>query len=448
MSAIDSDAQIPVAVDLCIDAEWIIPIEPAGSVFHNHTLVVSDGRIADLLPTITSLRNYQPLERRDLRGHVLLPGLVNLHTHAAMSLLRGFADDLPLERWLQEKIWPAEARYGTAEFVSAGSLLACLEMISGGVTCFNDMYFFPEQTIETAMATGIRAAIGMIVIDFPTVYAQNSIEYFEKAAALYEKHSTEPLLTLCLAPHAPYSVSDDSFRRVANIASEFDLPIHVHLHETRREIEESLATHGHNPLERLDRLGVIGERTIAVHGVYFTDEEMNLLAERHVSIAHCPVSNLKLASGIANIPAIATRKINWGLGTDGAASNNRIDVWQEIRQAALLAKVTANDAGNLGAHTVLQAATLGGAKALGLDHEIGSLSIGKSADLCAVKLDQWINQPCFDPASHLVYVTGREDVTDVWIAGKCRKNAGRITDLSRFELIPRLELWHTRLISL
>jgi 5-methylthioadenosine/S-adenosylhomocysteine deaminase len=448
MSSIEPAIQTPVAVDLCIDAEWIIPIEPAGSVLRDHTLVVSHGRIADLLPTTAANERYQPVERRDLGGHVLLPGLVNLHTHAAMSLLRGFADDLPLERWLQEKIWPAEARYGTAEFVSMGSLLACLEMISGGVTCFNDMYFFPEQTIEAAAATGIRAAIGIIVIDFPTVYAQNTAEYFEKGAALYAKHSSAPLLSFCLAPHAPYSVSDEGFRQVVSLATQHDLPIHVHLHETRREIEESLALHGGTPLNRLDHLGAISDRTIAVHGVYFTDEEMSLLAERQTSVAHCPVSNLKLASGIANIPAISSREINWGLGTDGAASNNRLDIWQELRQAALLAKVTANNAGSLNAHEVLRAATLSGAKALKLDHEIGSLSIGKSADLCAVKLSQWINQPCFDPASHLVYVTGREDVTDVWIAGKCRKNAGQIVDLSRFELLPQLELWHTRLISL
>lgn len=448
MSSIEPAAQTPIEVDLCIDAEWIIPIEPIGSVLHNHTLVVSNGRIADLLPTASARKRYRPAESRDLNGHVLLPGLVNLHTHAAMSLLRGFADDLPLERWLQEKIWPAEAKYGTAEFVSAGSLLACLEMISGGVTCFNDMYFFPEQTIEAAAAAGIRAVIGMIVIDFPTVYARNSAEYFEKGLALYEKYGAAPLLSLCLAPHAPYSVSDESFKTVVSLATQFDLPIHVHLHETRREIEESRTSHGRTPIDRLDRLGVISERTIAVHGVYFTDEEMRMLTDRQTSVAHCPVSNLKLASGIANIPSISSRNINWGLGTDGAASNNRLDIWQEIRQAALLAKITANDAGSLKAHEVLHAATLGGAKALKLDHEIGSLSIGKSADLCAVKLNQWINQPCFDPASHLVYVTGREDVTDVWIAGKCRKNAGQIVDLSRFELLPQLELWHTRLISL
>jgi 5-methylthioadenosine/S-adenosylhomocysteine deaminase len=434
-------------IDLLIRPEWVIPIEPAGVTLSGHALAIKDGLIHALLPNDQAAQRLRPKQTIDLPGQVLLPGLVNLHTHAAMSLLRGYADDLPLMRWLSERIWPAEARHAGPEFVRHGTLLACAEMLRGGVTTFNDMYFFPDAVAAAARQVGMRAALGIIAIEFPTAYAADADDYLAKGLAIRDELSGDPLLSFCLAPHAPYTVADKTFGKIATLAAQLELPIHVHIHETRHEIEESLKQHGMRPIERLHRLGLLGPQLIAVHAVHLDVGEMDLLAHEGCHVAHCPTSNMKLGSGIPPMAAIQARGLNFGFGTDGAASNNRLDMFQEMRHAALLAKGASQDAEALAAHATLAAATLGGARALGLDANIGSLLPGKAADLCAVRLDEWLMQPCFDPASHLVYATGREQVSHTWVAGKLVMNNGVPVQIGISELLDLAGLWHTRLTS-
>lgn len=447
MNPLAAPRSLPTDVDLLIRPEWIIPIEPAGVTLSGHALAVSDGRIVALLPDAEAVQHFRPRQTLDLPGQVLLPGLVNLHTHAAMNLLRGYADDLPLMRWLSERIWPAESHHAGPDFVHAGSLLACAEMLRGGVTTFNDMYFFPEATASAAKRLGMRAVLGIIAIEFPTRYAADADDYLAKGLAIRDELGGDPLLSFCLAPHAPYTVADKTFRKIATLAAQLELPVHMHVHETRHEIEESLKQHGMRPIERLRRLGLLGPQLIAVHAVHLDPAEIELLAHEGCHLAHCPTSNMKLGSGIPPMAAIQSRGMNFGLGTDGAASNNRLDLFQEMRHAALLAKGASENAEALDAHAVLAAATIGGARALGLDSEIGSLLPGKAADLCAVRLDEWLLQPSFDPASHLVYVAGREQVTHTWVAGTLKMNDGKPVKIGISELLDLAGLWHTRLTS-
>ena len=395
-----------------------MPVEPAGAVLGDHAVAVREGRIEAVLPAGEAAAAFPGRRTVDLPGHALIPGLINAHTHAAMALMRGLADDLPLMRWLQEHIWPAEQKHVSPDFVRDGTLLACAEMLRGGVTCFNDMYFFPEASLEAAVSVGMRSAQGIIAIEFPSAYASDAADYIAKGLAIRDRWGDNPLASFCLAPHAPYTVSDDTFRRVAALANELDLPVHVHLHETADEIERSVAEHGVRPLERLHRLGLVGPSLIAVHAVHLEPAEIELLARHGASVAHCPSSNLKLASGFSKIDSMLKANVNVAIGTDGAASNNRLDMFQEMRTAALLAKAVARDAQALPAHAALRAATLGGARALGIDGAVGSIVPGKWADLAAVDMRAPELQPCYDPVSHVVYAAGRENVTHVWVAGR------------------------------
>ncbi len=436
-------------IDLLIEARWIIPVEPAGIVLENHAVAVDKGRIVAILQQSEARQQFSPNEVKQLPHHILIPGLVNLHTHAAMTLLRGLADDLPLMEWLQKHIWPAEARHVSAQFVYDGTLIACAEMLRGGTTCFNDMYFFPKAAAQAAQAAGMRAAIGLISLDFPTAYATDADDYLAKGLAardeLREELDDDSLLSFCLAPHAPYTVNDRNFARVLTLAEQCDLPIHLHLHETKAEIDDSVQRFGMRPVERLRRLGLLSPGLIGVHGVHLDADEIALLAQHGCSIAHCPSSNLKLASGIAPITALSQSGVNVGLGSDGAASNNRLDLFQEMRLAALLAKGSSGQAEAIGAHQALRMATLGGAQALGLDAEIGSLAAGKAADLCAISIDDVGLVPCYDPASLIVYCAGREHVTDVWVAGQSRVAHGTLLASNEIELINLAALWQNQI---
>jgi 5-methylthioadenosine/S-adenosylhomocysteine deaminase len=438
-------AATPTAIDLLIEARWTIPIEPAGVVLEEHAVAIDEGRIVALLPAAEAATRYLPRQQVSLDDHVLLPGLVNLHTHAAMTLLRGYADDLPLMRWLGERIWPAEAQYVSPDFVRDGTTLAAAEMLRGGITCFSDMYFFPEAAAEAALRMGMRAAIGIIAFEFPTAYGSDANDYLAKGLAVRDALREEALLSFCLAPHAPYAVSDATFERVATLAAQLDLPVHMHVHETLAEVEESIRQYGVRPLERLQRLGLLAPGLIAVHAVHLTPAEIELLATHGCAVAHCPTSNMKLGSGIAPLAALLDQGIRVGLGSDGAASNNRLDLWRELRQASLLAKVAKHDAAAVDAHTALRMATLNGAAALGLDGSIGSIAPGKLADLCAVRLDEWIMRPCFDAASHLVNVAGREQVSHVWVGGNPRLIEGRLTEIKAEALGDIAELWQNEL---
>jgi len=432
-------------IDLLIEAKWVIPVEPAGVVLENHSIAVRDGRIVAILQHKEARSRFTAKEVKHLNEHILIPGLVNLHTHAAMTLLRGLADDLPLMDWLQNYIWPAEAKHVSAQFVHDGTVLACAEMLRAGITCFNDMYFFPKAAVKAALSMGMRAAIGLIAIDFPTAYAADCEDYLSKGLAVRDEFQDNALISFCLAPHAPYTVSDRSFSQVLTLAEQCDIPIHIHLHETRDEVEESERQHGMRPIERLKRLGLLGPSLIGVHAVHLTPAEISLLAENGASVAHCPSSNLKLASGISPLTELAERGVNVGLGTDSAASNNRLDILQEMRLASLLAKGISGRADAVGAHQALRMATLNGAKALGLDAETGSIEIGKAADLCAIRIDDVALSPCYDSASLLAYSAGREHVSDVWVAGKARVCDGLLLSGGEIELKNLAALWQNQI---
>jgi 5-methylthioadenosine/S-adenosylhomocysteine deaminase len=439
--------ELPQPVDLLVEPRWLIPVEPDGAVLADHAVAVADGRIVAVLPASVARVRYAPTERVALPDHVLIPGLVNLHTHAAMTVMRGYADDLPLMSWLRDHIWPAEAAHASPGMVYDGTLLACAEMIAGGVTCANDMYFFPEEAARAFVDTGMRGVLGMIAVEFPTAYATGPDHYIAKGLALRDQLGDEPLLAFCMAPHAPYTVADATFTRIAAVAEELDVPIHLHLHETAEEIAESLRRYGVRPLERLRALGLVTPRLIGVHGVHFTAHEIALLARHGCHIAHCPSSNLKLASGLAPVAALLDAGVNVGIGTDGAASNNRLDVFQEMRTAALLAKGVAGRADALPARQALHCATLAGARALGLERRIGSIVAGKEADLTAVRLSGVETQPCFDPLSHLVYAAGREHVSHVWIRGVLRLRDRCLTSVEPRELEKHASLWHNKLLK-
>ena len=432
-------------VDTLIHARWIIPVEPESVTYEHHSLVIDSGKIIDLLPTELAKQKYQGKTTENLENHALLPGLINCHTHAAMTLMRGIADDLPLMDWLQNHIWPLEHQWMSEAFVRDGSDLAIAEMILGGTTCFNDMYFFPDITAAQAIHHGIRATVGMIVIDFPSVWAQNADEYIEKGLALHEQLRLSDLCTTAFAPHAPYTVSDAPLQKIKTLADELELPIHIHLHETVHEVEQAQAQFGQRPLQRLQELGLINPSLIAVHMTQLTDEEISLFAESGAHIVHCPESNLKLASGFCQLAKCLAAGINVALGTDGAASNNDLDMFGEMRTAALLGKAVAADASAVPAMTALRMATINGAKALGLDAICGSLSIGKAADVIAIDLNHLETQPLYCPVSQIVYAASRQQVTDVWVAGRRLLKQRQLTTINSDDLKAKIAVWQQRL---
>jgi len=404
-------------IDSLLECRWVAPVHPRDAVLTDHAIAIDGGRILDLLPIERARAQFDPRECQQLAHHLVTPGLVNAHTHAAMVLLRGVGDDLPLARWLNERIWPLEAALVSEQFVYDGTRLAALEMLRAGTTCCSDMYFYPEQSARALRDVGMRAVVGIIAIEFPTVYASDAEDYLRKGLAARDLFRDDPLVSFTLAPHAPYTVADNTLKHMAVLAEELDLSLHMHVHETALEVSESIAQHGVRPLARLDRLGLVSERLIAVHAVHLDDAEIALLAQRGASVAHCPSSNLKLASGIARVADLLAHGVNLAIGTDGAASNNRLDLLGEGRLAALLAKGASGDAATAPAAAILEAWTLGAARALGLAGRIGSIEAGKEADLVAFDLRDAETQPCFDPLSHLVYALGREQVAEVWVAG-------------------------------
>ncbi len=436
-----------IEIDTLISARWIIPVEPADTILNRHAIAVHQGIIRDILPLPEAKQRYQPQQTITLDDHVLIPGLINLHTHAAMTLMRGLADDLPLMEWLHQHIWPTENQHVNAQFVLDGTQLACAEMIKGGITCFNDMYIFPQSSAEAAINAGMRAAIGMVVIDFPTAYASDADDYLAKGLELRDRYQNHPLLSFCFAPHAPYTVSDKTFNRILTYAEQLDAPIHTHLHETEDEIRMSLESTGMRPIERLRHLELLGPNLIAVHMTHLTDYEIKLMHQHVCNIVHCPSSNMKLASGFSPVAALLNQDINVGLGTDGAASNNRLDMFEEMRLAALLAKITNRRADILPAHQVLRMATLNGARSLGLEGITGSLVSGKAADITAINFSDLNLTPCYDPVSHLIYTAGREHVSHVWVNGKMLLGDGELTTLSPSELKYRATFWQERIAN-
>ena len=431
-------------LDCLLLPTWLVPVEPARVVLKDYALGIRDGRIAVIAPRAEALK-LAAHEVRELPDHVLIPGLVNAHGHAAMSLFRGMADDLALMTWLQEHIWPAEGRWVDEQFVRDGTDLAIAEQIAGGVTCFSDMYFHPEIASEQIHLNGMRAQLAVPILDFPIPGARNADEALRKALALHDDLRVHPRMHVALGPHAPYTVSDGPLEQVAMFSAQADLPIHMHVHETAFEVNDAVAKTGERPLARLDRLQLLGPRFQAVHMTQIDGDDLERLQASNTHVIHCPISNMKLASGFCPVDRLWQAGINVAVGTDGAASNNKLDVLGETRSAALLAKAVAQSASALDAHNALRMATLNGARALGLEADIGSLSIGKWADLVAVDLSDLAQQPVYDPVSQLIYAADRRCVRDVWVGGKALLAHGQFTRLDRERLKAVAREWGERI---
>lgn len=432
-------------VDSLIHAKWIIPVNPNNRVLLNHAIAIKQGLILDILDSTLADKTYKSSKTYRLDSHAIIPGLINAHGHASMTLFRGLADDLPLMSWLNNHIWPAERRWVSDEFVADGTELAIAEMLLSGTTCFNDMYFYPNITAKMAHKHKIRAQIMMPILEFPSAWADNAEEYIHKGLALHDDYRNHDLINIGFGPHAPYTVSDESLERIRVLADELDAVVHIHLHETEQEIEEALRQGGERPLQRLDRLGLLSPRLQCVHMTQLNEEDINLLQENGCHVIHCPESNLKLASGFCPIAQLMDAGINVALGTDGAASNNDLDMLGEAKTAALLAKGVSRNAASVPAHQALRMATINGAKALGLDASIGSLEANKSADITAINLNQLIDQPIYDPISHLIYSTCGQKVSHVWIKGKLLVEQGELTSLDTKALQYKVVEWRDKI---
>ncbi|MCI2261757.1 MULTISPECIES: TRZ/ATZ family hydrolase [Xanthomonas] len=438
---------IPESCDLLIEAGYVVPIEPHAVVLEDHAVAVRGSEIVAVLPTAEARTRFAPARTVSRPDAALLPGLVNAHTHNPMTLLRGIADDLPLMVWLQQHIWPVETAVIGPEFVADGTALAIAEMLRGGTTCANENYFFADVQAAVYKQHGFRARVGTVIIDFPTAWAKTSDEYFARACEVHDQWRDDPLVGIAFAPHAPYTVNDANFERVRMLSDQLEVPVHLHTHETAQEIADSLKQYGQRPLARLDRLGLVNDRLIAVHMTQLTDAEIHLCAERGVSVVHCPESNLKLASGFCPACALQRAGVNLAIGTDGCASNNDLDMFSENRTAAILAKAVANDATALDAASTLRAATLGGARALGFGETIGSIEPGKQADLICVDLSALETQPLHNVLSQLVYATGRQQVSDVWIAGQPKLSQRVLVDMDVDALVANARQWRERIRS-
>ncbi len=438
-------ADNPIQIDLLIEARWVVPVEPHAVVLEHHAVAIDKDVIVAVLPIVEARLAYAPLERVELAEHALIPGLINSHTHNPMTLLRGLADDLPLKVWLEQHIWPAEAKVMGAEFVRDGVELAVAEMLRGGTTCANENYFFPDVIGATYRRMGFRAVVGLPVIDFPTAWAQTDDEYFERAGAVHDSFIGDDLISTAFAPHAPYTVSDESFERIRVLSDQLDIPVHLHTHETGQEVDAEKAKSGLRPFQRLQKLGLVNDRLVAVHMTQLTDGEIAACAAAGVSVVHCPESNLKLASGFCPAEKLRLAGVNVALGTDGCASNNDLDMFGEMRTAAMLAKAVAGDAAAFDAAFTLRAATLNGARAIGLEAKIGSIEVGKQADLAAVRLSDLETQPIFHVISQLVYATGRHQVSDVWIAGKRKLASRELIGVDTAGILARTRAWRARI---
>lgn len=407
-------------IDTLLHARWVIPVDNKHRYLEHHAIAIHEDKIIDILPSEQANNQYNADANRHYEHHALIPGLINSHTHAAMNLFRGLADDLSLMDWLENHIWPAEAKHVNEAFVHTGTELAIAEMIRSGTTCFNDMYFFPDITARVAADVGMRASVGLILIDFPTVWANNSEEYIDKGLDVFDHYKGHKLIKTAFAPHAPYTVSDEPLKRIHTLADELDLGVHMHIHETAFEVSEAEKNSGQRPLARLNDLGLLTPALQAVHMTQLLDEEIDLLAASGSHVVHCPKSNMKLASGTCPVDRLLKAGVNVALGTDSSSSNNNLDMFGEMHMAALLAKISTMDATVAPAEQILQMATINGARALGMEDITGSLEVGKFADIVAVNFDTIETIPVYDPVSHLVYCSSRDHVTDVWIAGKQR----------------------------
>lgn len=434
-------------IDAMIMPRWTLDVDPAVTAREGISVAVDKGRILQALPHEQARQRYEPDVCHERPDHVLMPGLVNAHCHAGMNLLRGYADDMRLQEWLQQRIWPAENRLVTPRFTADGTRLAIAEMLRSGITCFADMYYFPDVVADTALEAGMRVCVGMIALEAPTPWASGPEEYLAKGLAVHDRFKAYPLVSTTFAPHAPYTCSDETLLRIQRLADELDVPVHMHVHETADEVNVSVREHGKRPLARLAELGMITPALMAVHATHLQPDEVALLAQAGANVIHCPRSNLKLASGACPVQALLSAGVNVALGTDGAASNNRLDILSDMQQAALLGKLVAGDARAVSAATALQMATINGARALGIAEETGSLAPDKSADMICVRMDPLLDAPLLDPLSALVYSASRDQVSDVWIAGEHLVQDGRLLRIDMEEMLAITDTWKLKLIE-
>lgn len=435
-----------VPLDLLLFPTWIVPVEPAGVVLTDYAIGIKDGQVAVLAPR-SDLRRYQAAESVELPGMLLSPGLINMHGHAAMTLFRGLADDLPLMTWLQEHIWPAEAKWVSEDFVRDGTRLAIAEQIKGGITCFSDMYFFPQVACEAIHESGMRAQVTLPIMNFPVPGARTADEAIRRGLELFDDLKLHERIKVAFGPHAPYTVSDDKLANVLMLADQLDACIHMHVHETAGEVQEAIEKTGERPLARLRRLGLLGPRFQSVHMTQIDEEDLENLVETNTHVIHCPESNLKLASGFCPVETLWQAGVNVAIGTDGAASNNDLDLLGETRTAALLAKAVAGSATALDAHRALRMATLNGARALGLERCLGSLEVGKAADMVAFDMSGLAQQPLYDPVSQLIYASNRDCVKHVWVGGRSLLKDGKLTRLDEQELIENARTWGQKIAA-
>ena len=433
------------SIQTLLSSRYIVPVEPIDCVLEHHSIAIDNGRIVEILPTDQAQQQFSAKTNIEYDQHILMPGLINAHTHAAMTLFRGFAADLPVIDWLENHIWPAEAKWVDETFVKDGTELAIAEMLRGGTTCFSDMYFYPETTARVASGIGIRAVVGMIIMTFPTRYASTAEEYFSKSLLLYDEYKSDPLIRCIFAPHAPYSVPDSIFTKINSYANELDLQVHMHVHESQSEIELSLNEYGIRPLARLEKLGLVNPNLLAVHMTQLNQDEIALLADTGASVITCPESNLKLSNGICDTHTLLSHDIRLAIGTDGCASNDDLDMFSEMRTASLLAKGISRDPTAFTAKQAIQAVTINAANALGLGDEIGSLEKDKSADIIAIRCDTVEGQPIYDVFSHLVYSTSRERVCDAFVAGRQLLRDRILTSISEDEIIGKARLWSEKI---
>lgn len=434
------------SAETVIHAGWVIPMTDESALISEHSIVISESNIAAVLPRLEA-EKISAKSVLHLPGHAVMPGLINCHGHAGMSLLRGYADDQPLMRWLEEHIWPAEAEHVSEEFVADGVELAIAEMIRSGTTSFSDMYFFPDVTAGIAQKLGMRCQISFPIFDFPTIWANDADEYISKGIKLLRQFRHSELVSVVFGPHASYTVSEPTLAKIATLANELDLAVHIHLHETSGEVLQAFEEHGERPLDTLNRLGLLGPKTQCVHMTDLGEQDIDLLAETGSHVIHCPQSNMKLASGACPVTKLLERGVNVALGTDSAASNNSLNMFTEMHSAALLAKINSADATALPASEALKMATIRGATALGIDDRVGSIEVGKAADLIAVDLSGPETQPLHNPLSQLVYACNGSQVTHSWIDGQMVMEDRSLTKIDMTSLSKRITNWQQRLQS-
>jgi len=407
-----------IPVDLLITGGTIVTMNGEREIIENGAIGITDGKIEIMGSRRVVTMNVRPRRIINATGKVVIPGLINTHTHVPMTLFRGISDDLDLNDWLTKFIFPAEAKNVDEQFVRAGTRLGLAEMIRGGTTTYCDMYYFEDAIAEETKKAGMRGVLGETIIQFPVADNKTPAEAIAYTERFIKKWKNDPLIVAAAAPHAPYTVSTEDLKTIRAMSDRLEAPVVIHVAETRKEMDDLVAQKGKTPVKYLDEIGFLSSRTIAAHSVWLNQEEMDIYQARGVGAAHCPTSNLKLASGVAQIPSMLARDIAVGLGTDGAASNNDLNLWEEMDIAAKLHKLVLTDPKALPAEKAFEMATIRGARALDLDKITGSLEVGKRADIAIVDFDGLHQTPMYNVYSHLVYTTKASDVRTVIINGR------------------------------